>query len=171
MRLSKGFVEHGFVIGVFVIRQHHTYQQGIERFWQRKARFDYYDPILANISEVPVYKSELYGLTSASNPSDITADVFGYQEAWYDLRKRMSIVTGAMRTGAPASFDVYHFGDYYANAPTLNFNFTQERPDYVDRTIPVNSSEADQFLFDIFNKQSAIRVLPTYSIPGLVDHH
>ena len=38
----KSFVEHGFVIGVMVARYDHTYQQGLERFWSRKDRLDYY---------------------------------------------------------------------------------------------------------------------------------
>lgn len=168
---QKGFVEHGFVIGVACIRQHHTYQQGIERMWQRNSRFDYYDPILANISEVPVYKSELYGYTNPMTDAPVKGSVFGYQEAWYDLRQRKSMVTGAMRTDNSASFDVYHYADYYANEPTLNGQFVTEIPDYVNRTIVVNSSVADQFVVDIYHKQTAIRVMPTYSIPGLVDHH
>lgn len=168
---QKGFVEHGFVIGVACIRQHHTYQQGVEKFWQRSSRFDYYDPILANISEVPVYKSELYGVTSAADNDPLTAKVFGFQEAWYDLRQRRSQVTGAMRSNVTASFDIYHFADFYSNAPSLNGQFITEVPDYVDRTIAVPSTSADQFIVDIYHKQTAIRVLPTYSIPGLVDHH
>lgn len=168
---QKGFVEHGFIIGVCCIRQHHTYQQGVERMWQRHARFDYYDPILANISEVPVYRSELYAATNPVSDDALDADVFGYQEAWYDLRQRKSQVTGQMRTINSASFDIYHYADFYANAPYLNKQFITEIPDYVDRTIAVPSTSADQFIVDIYHKQTAIRVLPTYSIPGLVDHH
>lgn len=170
---QKGFVEHGFIIGVACIRQHHTYQQGVERMWQRHARFDYYDPILANISEVPVYRSELYAATKPQNDAALDADVFGYQEAWYDLRQRKSQVTGQMRTNNTTSFDIYHYADFYANAPHLNKQFITEIPDYVDRTLAVKYtlSGADQFIVDIYHKQTAIRVLPTYSIPGLVDHH
>lgn len=169
---QKGFVEHGYVVGVMCLRQHHTYQQGIARMWQRHDRFDYYDPILANISEVPVYKSELFA-PQAANATDqgLTGTIFGYQEAWYDLRQRYSMVTGAMRSDNTASYDLWHYADDYANAPTLNQQFVTETPDYVDRTIAVPSTSADQFIFDIYHKQSAVRVLPTYSIPGLVDHH
>ena len=46
---TKSFTEHGFVIGVMVARYDHTYQQGLERFWSRKDRFDYYWPVFANI--------------------------------------------------------------------------------------------------------------------------
>lgn len=164
---QKGFVEHGFVIGVACIRQYHTYQQGIEKFWQRKARFDYYDPILANISEQPIYKSEIYSLNTADPLED---EVFGFQEAWYDLRCRQNHVTGEMRSEAESSLDIWHFADDYVNDPTLNQQFIEETPTYVDRTLAVPSTSMDQFIVDIFHKQNAIRCLPPYSIPGLVDH-
>lgn len=173
---EKGFVEHGMVIGVLCIRQYHNYQQGIEPFWMRKDRFDFYDPILANISEVPVYRSSLYGYTlpNVVDPTlvdDVKASVFGFQEAWYDLRRRMNVITGDMRTDSPTSLDIWHYADYYANAPYLNKQFIEETPAYVDRTITVPSNSVDQFIIDIYHQQTGIRVLPTYSIPGLVDHH
>lgn len=164
---TKGFVEHGFVIGVMCIRQHHTYQQGIEKFWQRNSRFDYYDPCLANISEQPVYVSELF----AQNDQELKGRVFGYQEAWYDLRYRPSYITGDMRTDSDTSLDIWHFGDYYRTAPVLTQGFISETADYVDRTIAVPSTSVDQFIVDIYHEQSAVRRLPTYSIPGLIDHH
>lgn len=165
---SKGFVEHGFVVGVMCIRQHHTYQQGIPKMFQRHSRFDYYDPILANISEQPVYRSEIF-----TDDTSVALDdtVFGYQEAWYDLRSRPSTIAGDMRSASSTSLDIWHYGDDYSVAPTLSQAFIEETPDFVDRTIAVKSTALDQFIFDIYYQQSAVRCLPTYSIPGLVDHH
>lgn len=168
---QKGFVEHGFVIGVLCIRQHHTYQQGVEKFWQRSSRFSFYDPALASISEVPVYRSEVF----AAGEDDVRDNIFGYQEAWYDLRYRPSMVSGDMRTdaqrfGASTSLDIWHYADDYANAPTLNQDFVEETPEFVDRTIAVPSTSIDQFIFDLYFSQTAIRRLPTYSVPGLIDH-
>jgi hypothetical protein len=57
---EKSFTEHGFVIGLMVARYEHTYQQGIERFWSRKDRFDYYWPSFANLGEMAVKNKELY---------------------------------------------------------------------------------------------------------------
>lgn len=122
---TKGFVEHGFVIGTFCIRQRHTYQQGIEKFWSRSDRFSYYDPTFANIGEQPVYKDEIYGIHGTIN-EPINGSPFGYQEAWADLRYRPNMVTGQMRSAAPNSFDIWHFADDYANAPTLNKQWLEE---------------------------------------------
>lgn len=165
---SKGFVEHGFVLGVMCIRQHHTYQQGIPKIFQRHSRFDYYDPILANISEQPVYRSEIFCDETSVSLDDT---VFGYQEAWYDLRSRPSTIAGDMRSASTTSLDIWHYGDDYKVAPTLSQSFIEETPTFVDRTIAVKSTALDQFIFDIYYQQSAVRCLPTYSIPGLVDHH
>lgn len=166
-RMTKGFVEHGFIIGVMCVRQFHTYQQGIERFWQRNDRLDYYDPVFANIGEQPVWQSELYAL----DKTDLKDTVFGYNEAWADLRYRPSRITGQMRSGATNSLDVWHFGDDYQNAPTLSESFINETPVYFDRTLSVPSTSLDNFIFDIYINATAYRPLPTYSVPSLIDHN
>ena len=76
-----------------------------------------------------------------------------------------------MRSASETSLDIWHYGDDYSVAPTLSQAFIEETPAFVDRTIAVKSTALDQFIFDIYYQQSAVRCLPTYSIPGLVDHH
>lgn len=166
--MNKGFVEHGFIIGVMCVRQFHTYQQGVERFWSRTVRTDYYDPVFSNIGEQPVYSSEIF--SSNDSMFDKTS-VFGYNEAWADLRYRPSRISGALRSTASEGFDIWHFADYYGSKPLLNSEFMEEIPSYVDRTLSVPSTTAPNFVIDIFNDVKAIRPLPTYSIPGLIDHH
>ena len=163
-RAKKGFVEHGFVIGVMCIRQYHTYQQGVERFWRRRNRIDYYDPVFQSIGEQPVYQNELYAL-SASDA------VFGYQEAWADLRYRPNRVSGKMRSTVTDSLDIWHFGDEYSSAPVLNQTFINETPQFIDRTLAVPSTSEPQFILDIRINEYATRCLPTYSVPSLLDHH
>ncbi len=161
-RANKGFVEHGYVIGVCCIRQFHSYSQGIQRFWTRSKRTDFYDPVFANIGEQPVYRSELYAGQTG---------VFGYNEAWADMRQRPSVITGQMRPKATNSLALWHLGDNYANAPTLSQGFIEETPDYVNRAITVQSDKQAQFILDFYVKNIAIRELPTYSVPGLIDHN
>lgn len=164
---SKGFTEHGYIIGVMCLRYHHTYQQGVERFAFRRHRLDFYDPVFANIGEQPVYKKELFAGAAAD-------DVFGYQEAWADLRYRPSRVSGQLASKATNTLDIYHFADEYANAPTLSEGFINETDKNFARTIAVADAEntdADQFVFDIYLQNDAIRELPVYSVPSLIDHH
>lgn len=164
---SKGFTEHGYIIGCMCLRYHHTYQQGVERYAFRKERLDFYDPVFSSIGEQPVYKKELF----AGAASD---DVFGYQEAWADLRYRPSRVSGQLASKSTNTLDIYHFGDEYANAPTLSEGFINETDSNFARTIAIDdsqSTDSDQFVFDIYVQNDAIRELPVYSVPSLIDHH
>ena len=164
---SKGFTEHGYIIGCMCLRYHHTYQQGVERYAFRKERLDFYDPVFASIGEQPVYKKELF----AGAASD---DVFGYQEAWADLRYRPSRVSGQLASKSTNTLDIYHFGDEYANAPTLSDGFINETDSNFARTIAIDDAKAndsDQFVFDIYIQNDAIRELSVYSVPSLIDHH
>lgn len=144
-RATKGFVEHGFVIGVCCIRQFHTYQQGIQRFWTRSKRTDFFEPVYSNIGEQPVYKYELFGTST----SDTAKQAFGYNEAWADLRYNPNLVTGQMRSGVTGSMDLWHLADNYVNAPVLSADFIEETPKYLDRAISVESTVQDLSLIHI----------------------
>lgn len=166
---TKGFTEHGYVFTVACIRQlQHTYQQGIPRGFLKKNRNDVYDPLFDTLSYQPVYRSELF---VDDTETDLKEHVFGYNEAFADMRFCPSRITGEMRSGATNSFDVWHFGDVYENAPVLNEQFISEPSEFVDRSLAAPSSEVDQFLVDFWFDETDIRVMSAYSMPGLVDHH
>lgn len=171
----KSFTEHGFIIGVMVARYNHTYQQGLERFWSRKNRFDYYWPVFANIGEMAVKNKEIYAQGPAAIDSDTGVaydeEVFGYQEAWADYRYKPSHVTGEMRSNYATSLDVWHLADDYNALPSLSDSWIAEDPGTVDRVLAVTSAVSDQLFADIFIKATATRPMPLYSIPGLIDHH
>lgn len=164
--VKKSFVEHGFIIGVMVARYDHTYQQGLERFWSRKDRFDYYWPVFANIGEQAVLNKEIYAQGSAEDD-----EVFGYQEAWADYRYKPSRVTGEMRSKAPQSLDIWHLADDYSARPSLSDSWIREDPGTVNRVLAVSEANSNQLWCDIFIKNRATRPMPLYSIPGLIDHH
>ena len=163
---TKSFVEHGFVIGLMVARYDHTYQQGIERFWSRKSRFDYYWPVLANIGEQAILNKEIYAQGTAEDD-----EVFGYNEAWADYRYKPNRVTGEMRSAYAQSLDVWHLADDYASLPTLSDAWIREDKSNVDRVLAVTSSVSNQLFADIFVRNTTTRPMPLYSIPGLIDHH
>lgn len=162
----KSFVEHGFVIGLMVARYDHTYQQGIERFWSRKDRFDYYWPVFANIGEQAVLNKEIY-----AQGIDKDNEVFGYQEAWADYRYKPSRVAGEMRSSATTSLDVWHLADDYSLLPSLSDSWIREDKSNVDRVLAVTSKVSNQMFADLYIKCKATRPMPMYSIPGLIDHH
>lgn len=163
---TKSFVEHGFVIGLLVARYDHTYQQGIERFWSRKTRFDYYWPVFANLGEQAVLNKEIL-LTG--KPTD--DEVFGYQEAWYDYRYKPNRVCAEMRSSYTTPLDSWHFADKYTSQPYLSAEWIKEDKSNVDRALAVTSSVSQQLFGDIFIKNRCTRAMPMYSVPGLIDHH
>lgn len=163
---TKSFVEHGFVIGLMVVRYDHTYQQGLERFWSRKDRFDFYWPVFANIGEQAVLNKEIY-----AQGKDIDEEVFGYQEAWADYRYKPNRVAGEMRSAYAQSLDVWHLADDYSVLPTLSDSWIREDSSNVNRVIAVSEENANQFFADIYIQNRSTRPMPVYSIPGLIDHH
>jgi hypothetical protein len=171
---TKSFTEHGFVIGVMVARYDHTYQQGLERFWSRKDRFDYYWPVFANIGEQAVKNKEIFAQGPGVKDSAgavIDDQVFGYQEAWADYRYKPSRVTGEMRSQYAQSLDVWHLADDYSALPMLSDSWIREDKTNVDRVLAVTSSVSNQLFADIYIKNRTTRPMPMYSIPGLIDHH
>lgn len=162
----KSFTEHGYIIGVMVARYDHTYQQGIERHWSRKTRFDYYWPVFANIGEQAVLNKEIFAQGTAKDN-----EVFGYQEAWSDYRYKPNRVTGEMRSAYEQSLDVWHLADDYKSLPSLSDSWIREDKNTVDRVLAVKSTVSDQLFADIYVSNRATRPMPLYSVPGLIDHH
>lgn len=161
-------VEHGFILGMVMVRNVQSYQQGINRMWLRKRRFDYYTPELANIGNQPVYNDEIYhSMDDAKN-----AEVFGYQEAWADYRYIPALKTGAMRTNRPGGgLDVWHYADYYSSTPVLGATWISATPNNIDRTLAVSSELEDQFIYDFDLVFKVVRPMPVTSTPGSLFHH
>lgn len=159
---SYSAVEHGYLLILACIRVNHSYQQGLRRMWTRKGRFDFYNPMLANLGEMAVLNKEIYCQGNAQDD-----EVFGYQEAWADYRYHPNIVTGEMRSQYEQTLDAWHYGDYYGKLPTLSSTWIQEGTENIDRTLAVQSENSHQFIADFYFDQTWTRPMPIYSVPGL----
>lgn len=157
---TKSFEEHGFVIGVCCVRHNRSYQQGLERFWSREDRLDYYVPQFANIGEQPVKKKEIM-LTGDATDNE----TFGYQEAWADYRMKPNRVSGLMRSNATGTLDFWHYGDNYSTVPTLSQEWMAEGKAEIARTLIVQ--DEPQFFGAIRVANKTTRRMPLYSVPGL----
>lgn len=157
---TKSFEEHGFVIGVMCVRHNHSYQQGLERFWSRSDRLDYYFPQFANLGEQPVKKKEIM-LTGTETDNE----TFGYQEAWADYRMKPDRVSGKMRSNAEGTLDFWHYADNYENVPTLSQEWMNEGKTEIARTLIVQNEP--QFFGAIRVMNNTTRCMPLYSVPGL----
>lgn len=157
---TKSFEEHGFVIGVCCVRHNRSYQQGLERFWSRSDRLDYYVPQFANIGEQPVKKKEIMLTGTATDE-----ETFGYQEAWADYRMKPNRVSGLMRSNATGTLDFWHYADNYSNVPTLSQDWMEEGKIEIARTLIVQNEP--QFFGAIRIANKTTRRMPLYSVPGL----
>ena len=172
---TKSFTEHGFIIGVCCIRTDHTYQNGINRMWSRKDRYDFYWPEFAHIGEQAVLNKEIYFDSDfngqSNNANAYNNGVFGYQEAWAEYRYRPSFVTGAFRSNySGGSLDAWHYADDYDSQVYLSGDWIVESPTNVARTLAVTGRQNEQWLLDFYFDLKTTRPMPVYSVPGLVDH-
>lgn len=159
---TKSFVEHGILIGLVNVRADLTYQQGLNRMWSRKTRYDYYFPVLAHLGEQTILNKEIY---AQGNEED--EKVFGYQERYAEYRYFPSMITGKFRSTDPQSLDVWHLSQKFENLPVLNDEFIEDNPP-ISRVIAVQ--DEPHFLLDCYFKCLHARPMPVYSVPGLVDH-
>lgn len=160
--MSKSFTEHGYIIGLVCVRAALTYQQGLDRMWSRKTRYDFYWPSLAHLGEQAVLNKEIYAQGTSKDD-----EVFGYQERYAEYRYGKNEITGRFRSSYPQSLDVWHLAQKFESLPTLSKSFIEENVP-MDRVVAV-PSEPD-ILFDSLINVKAARPMPLYGVPGLIDH-
>lgn len=166
-RFKYAATEHGYIIGIANVRTDLTYQQGLHRMWTRSTRYDFYFPVFAHLGEQAVYSQEIY--------ADGTADdnlVFGYQERWAEYRYTPNMITGLFRSTATGNIDEWHYSEQFGTRPSLNNTFiTDPSATVFERSMAAGALAANQqILMDALFRVRATRPMPTYSVPGLIDH-
>jgi hypothetical protein len=159
---NKSFTEHCAVIGLVCVFADLTYQQGINRFFSKRTRYDYYWPALAHLGEQSILNKEIYTQGTAADDT-----VFGYQERYAEYRYKPSQITGKFRSNATGTLDSWHLAQNFGSLPSLNSSFIEENPP-VDRVTAVNT-EPD-LLLDMYFDFKCARPMPTYSVPALLSH-
>ena len=160
---TKTFTEHGVLLGLVSARADLNYQQGINRMFLRRTKFDYFWPALSHIGEQAVTRKEIFA--TGDDGSDDT--VFGYQERWAEYRYKPSQITGQFRSSFAQPLDSWHLAQNFETAPVLDAEFIVENPP-VDRVIAVQ--DEPHFLLDTHVKLRCARPMPLFSTPGLIDH-
>lgn len=165
-RIIKSFEEHSIIMAIASVRVPYYYQYGMDRDFFRHSRFDFYLPELANITEQAILNQEIFVDGSAND-----TDVFGYQEAWADMRYEQNRITGLMRSDAPQSLDIWHLAEKRTTAPALNDEWIQESSTIYNRVLAVQSTEESptipQFIGNFAFDEKWYRVMPVYSRPGI----
>ena len=159
---SKSFVEHGIVMGIMSARADLTYQKGLRRELSKSTRYDIYWPSLAHLGNQEILNKEIYCDGSAND--DL---VFGYQERYAEYRYKPSQISGLFQSDATGTLDPWHLSQDFSALPTLGESFIQEDPP-IDRCIQVPSEP--HFIVDTYIQLRCARPMPTFGVPGMIDH-
>jgi len=158
---KRYFEEHGWIIGIMSIMPKSSYMQGIHRQFSRFEALDYAFPVFAHLGEQEVLLKEIYATTNAED----NEDTFGYQERYAEYRFKPDVITGEFKT----TLDFWHQGRMFNTKPSLNQSFIECTPRY-DIFSVVDGTE-HHFISQIFINCQAIRPLPRFGTPGLIDHN
>lgn len=156
-RFSKRFEEHGYVMGIMSVLPKTAYQNGMEKFWFRNEKTEYYFPQFAHLGEQEIKTREVYY-------DGVEADIdstWGYQSRFAEYKYATSKVSGDFR----ANLNYWHMGRIFTGLPPLNSSFVQSDPTH---RIFANTDPADDKLWvQVYNKVDALRPMPYYGIPKL----
>ncbi len=155
--------EFGYIIGIASWMPKPSYQQGVNRIFSRKTKFDFYFPEFAHLSEQAVTNGEIFA-TGTSTDSEI----FGYQGVYNEMRYTPSFNCADMRD----TFSYWHLGRIFDSAPKLNAGFLTTNSAYdggIRKDIFASQNEPG-LIVQFANIIKAIRPLPVYGTPGFVDH-
>lgn len=162
---TKGFVEPGIVMIMLDTKQaNQSYCQGMDRYFFKKDRFEFYSPEFANLGDQAILNKEIYVADDANND-----DVFGYQEHWAEYRYVPNRQTGLLNPSVSGSLDYWTLGTKFSSRPSLGETFIKESRDNITRCLKTGSTGPDyigSFYFDM----TMTREMPLYTIPGLIDH-
>lgn len=162
---TKSFTEHGMLIGLINARADITYSQGVNRYWQKQTRYDFYYPVLSQIGEQAVLNQEIFHNAAGTD----NTDVFGYQERYAEMRYFPSQLTGLMRPDAASSLAPWHLSEDFASLPSLGATFIESNTGVpLDRAIAVTTEP--HFIADIFFDMKCARPMPLFGVPGSLDH-
>ena len=160
---TKSFVEHGVLIGLANVRGDITYSQGLDRYWSKSTRYDFYYPVLSQIGEQSVLMKEIF--RSAASPNG----VWGYQERYAEMRYKPSRLTGLMAVDATGSLSAWHLSEDFSSEPSLGNSFIQSNTGGpLDRAIAVATEP--HFIADFHFDMKCARPMPLYGVPGNLDH-
>jgi len=160
--------EHGYIIGLAVVRATPTYQQGTRRHWLRSTRLDYPFPVFSHIGEQTVETVEIYqpGNNAPATPT------WGYQERYAEMRYTPNEITGVLRSTAAQPIDWWHLSEEFGSEPALNASFiTDKTQEVLARALATDNAQwSAQIIMDIQHDSRVARMLPTYGDPSLIDH-
>jgi len=159
--------EFGYVMCIMSVMPRPSYQDGIDRQWLRRTKYDFYFPEFANLSEQAITNAEVCVTTDATH----NAGLFGYQGRYDELRYQKNMVCNNMRD----TLDYWHLGRQFdpttpgVTTPSLNSAFLTCAVADTTRIFAVPAEPG--LLINWGNSIKAVRPVPASPEPGLIDHN
>ncbi len=156
--------EFGYIVGIASWMPKPSYQQGVNRMFSRRSKYDFYFPEFAHLSEQSVTKGEIYATGDETHDNAI----FGYQSCYAEMKYMPSINTSDMRD----TYSYWHLGRIFSSDPSLNSGFLTTNPLYsggIRKDIFAVKNHPGMIV-SFSNVIEAIRPMPVYGTPGFVDH-
>ncbi len=156
--------EFGYIIGIASWMPKPSYQQGVNRMFSRRTKYDFYFPEFAHLSEQAVTKGEIYATGDETHDNSI----FGYQSAYAEMKYMPSINCADMRD----TYKYWHLGRIFTSDPSLNAGFLTTNSEYsggIRKDIFAVRNEPG-LKIEFGNVVEAIRPMPVYGTPGFIDH-
>lgn len=161
---TKSFTEHGVLLGLINARADITYSQGLDKYWFKSTRYDWYYPVLAQIGEQTILNKEIYYQNTSADEQ-----VFAYQERYAEYRYKQSRLSGLFSVDRTTNLAPWHLSEDFAALPTLGDTFIQSNTgDPLDRAIAIPTEP--HFISDIFFDMRHTRPMPLFGVPGNLDH-
>ncbi len=156
--------EFGYIVGIASWMPKASYQQGVNRMFSRRTKYDWYFPEFAHLSEQSLTKGEVYATGDEAHDNSI----FGYQSCYAEMKYMPSINTSDMRD----TFSYWHLGRKFSSDPSLNAGFLTTNSAYsggIRKDIFAVKNEPG-LIVQFGNVVEAIRPMPVYGTPGFIDH-
>ena len=152
--------EHGYILGLMVIRPRPEYQNITRRHWLHglTGKFDYFWPILAHIGDQAILNRELF--PKATNAAG--GEPFGYVPRYQEYRFASSETHGEMQT----TLKYFHMNRIFDSLPVLNKQFMNCNP-RTDMFTVADSEISHHYWCEILIGCQAKRPIPKFGTPML----
>lgn len=149
--------EPGWILILGSIMPPAVYKNRFPRELFRKTRLEQYSPYFVNLSFQAINNREIFGqLKEADN------EIWAYQGRYDEMRERQSYASGQILDNLSSYVSTRNFD----SLPAMNSNFIACDPD--DDIFAV--TDEDKFICNWYIDMNALRPIPPFSIPGLIDH-
>lgn len=167
-KIRRSFVEYGFIMGICSIIPKASYSQGLAPMYFRETRYDFPLPIFSHIGDQAIKNKELFcqdpSVVDANTGEIVNEQTFGYTDRYNEMRHGKSTVHGLFRP--KESLDYWTLTREFDSVPVLGQTFVECNPS--TRIFAVQN--IDHFVCQARHHITALRPLPKFGKPGLVDH-